>query len=55
VKRFAIETAWIAAACLVYFLAYYLVERRFGDEARWAFIAVSAVAVAGYLFLRRRK
>lgn len=54
-RRFLVETLWVAAFCLVLFLAYFLTGRLFGDAGKWVFVAVAAVAVAAYLALRRRR
>ena len=54
-KRFAVETLVILAACVALFVAYFLTERHFGGAGKWAFVAVAAIAAAGYLTLRRRK
>lgn len=53
-KRVAPETLWMLAACAVYALVYFTIERQFGGEGKWVLVVVALVAVAGYVFLRRR-
>ncbi|MBO6635237.1 hypothetical protein [Parvibaculum sp.] len=53
-RKFLIESLLIFAACFVFFTAYYLTASAFGPNGKIIFVALAALAVGVFLFLRRR-